>query len=520
MAVTYTVAINFNDNGISNVGDFTDSGENITADVLALHWRLGMSAPHDSVAAPIFAAITVRNVSRDYSPEYTADPLLRGKPIIIQSFDGTTTRTHFTGYITTIEPQTGDQGERIAVIHAGSIEHDLSYGLVRLPLQIDTRADSVITAILNAVPLRLPVLARLFMVGVAGHAELNTNAYLPGPYPNTLEVGVSTFAFVGDLWSDGVPADVAVRQLVDSERGRFFINRAGEAVFYNRHHLLLDVTSDATFEDEGDSLTYAYGTDVVNRIGVRLTPRSVGTPGTVLWHVDNVQTLLPGQAGFRQIIARYTDSAGRPIGALSVIVPVRGLDFIANSEPDGSGSDVTNEVEVLLFAVGASAATLELRNQSGRAAYLQPGMQLRGTPLVQNDAVIVQQDDGPSITFYGLKSHVYDLPTLTSIEEADQLARYEVKRRSAPRGGVTELRLSSQQPAHVAHILARSLFERITVRDTQTDHAADYFIVAEEHRVDAGGARHRVVWTLESAASSAFWVVGTSQLNQTTLLAY
>jgi hypothetical protein len=239
-----------------------------------------------------------------------------------------------------------------------------------------------------------------------------------------------------------------------------------------------------------------------------------------LWHVDNVQTLLPGQTGFRQIIARYTDTIGRPIGALSVSVPVRGLDFIANSAEDGSGSDVTNEVEVLLFNVSASAATLELRNQSGRIAYLQPGMQLRGTPLYHNDAVIVQRDDGPGITFYGLKSHVYDLPALTSIEDADQLARYELARRAMPRGEVSELRLSSQNPAHMTHILARTLFDRISVRDSQVDHDADYFIVAEEHHVDEGGLRHRVIWTLESAASSAFWVVGTSQLNQTSTLAY
>src|SRR5687768_18208103 len=110
---TYTVAIDFDDDG-----DFTDPGENITADVLRLEWRLGMTAPYDSLAAPIAARITVRNQSRVYSPEHSSNDFSPGRPLRIQSNDGTTTRTHFTGFITRVEPMSGDQGEKLAVIHA------------------------------------------------------------------------------------------------------------------------------------------------------------------------------------------------------------------------------------------------------------------------------------------------------------------------------------------------------------------------------------------------------------------
>src|SRR5215470_13833236 len=117
---TYTVAIDFDDDG-----DFTDPGDDITADVLRLDWRLGMDAPYDTLAVPIAAHITVRNPSRAYSPEYTSNDLSPGKPIRIQSNDGVTTRTHFTGFITRVEPEAGNQGERLAVIHAGGPEGQL-----------------------------------------------------------------------------------------------------------------------------------------------------------------------------------------------------------------------------------------------------------------------------------------------------------------------------------------------------------------------------------------------------------
>ena len=95
---TYMVSIDYSDNA-----SFADSGENRVGDVLQLDWRLGMAKPYDTVAAPATARITLRNSTRAYSSEYTTDDLKPGKPIRIQSNDGTTTRTHFTGFIDHIE---------------------------------------------------------------------------------------------------------------------------------------------------------------------------------------------------------------------------------------------------------------------------------------------------------------------------------------------------------------------------------------------------------------------------------
>jgi hypothetical protein len=120
------------------------------------------------------------------------------------------------------------------------------------------------------------------------------------------------------------------------------------------------------------------------------------------------------------------------------------------------------------------------------------------------------------VAFHGLSALSLELPTLDSVEAADQLARFEVVRRKDARGIIRSIQVS----APLIQVLARTLFDRITVQETQTDHDADYFIIAEEHEVDLGGARHRVTWLLESASASAFWVVGTSHLDQTTLPAY
>jgi hypothetical protein len=105
-----------------------------------------------------------------------------------------------------------------------------------------------------------------------------------------------------------------------------------------------------------------------------------------------------------------------------------------------------------------------------------------------------------------------------SVDEADQIARYELRLRSQPRGVITALETSTR--AHPQHVLARSLFDRIAIHETQTGHDAEYLIVGETHEVTLGGTRHHVRWTLEHADPTLFWQIESSHLDQTTTVAY
>jgi hypothetical protein len=509
---TYTVAIDFDDDG-----DFTDPGENITADVVYMDWRLGMNAPYEAIAAPIAARITVRSPTRAYSPEESLNDFSPGKPIRIQSDDGTP-RTHFTGFITRVEPIAGDQGERLAIIHAGGPENELAQNRVRLPPQVNQRADHILEAILRKIPLRQTHLKGYWLIGLTSHAELDTNTRLAENYPLGIQEGRSTFAYAADTWLSGIPALDAVREIVESERGRFLVNRDGWLIFYNRHHTLINITPSAVFDDDMDGLEYTYGSDVVNHIGVTVLPRSIGIHASTLWTLEAPQKIDPGDTGVRQIIIRYQDADGRPLGALETLPFIPNFDYHANTQPDGIGSDRTAQIGLFMTEFSASAALLTIRNYGTDSAYLLPGMRLRGTPILQGDPITLEQTDWTSVSLHGLNEQLFNLPALGSVEEADHLARFELTRRKDPRGIVRRIQVSGTN--HLTQVLSRTLFDRITIAETQTGHNADYFIVAEEHTVDLGSSRHQVSWLLESAAASNFWIVSTSRLDHDTLLAY
>ena len=267
-----------------------------------------------------------------------------------------------------------------------------------------------------------------------------------------------------------------------------------------------------------NAVVYRYGDEVFSKASVRLIPRSVGDPSTTLWELDEAQRLPDSPADIQQFLVRFHDENERPTGALTVISPRPTLDYQANTEADGSGVDVTSRVNIVLRRVDFSAALLEVRNLSRRPAFILAGMQLRGTPLHTGDPMIVEHISYASRVFYSPRTLSFDLPLLDSIEQADSLARFEMSRRKSPRGDIHQITLTNQ--SHASQILTHSLFDLITVRETQTAHDADYFIIAEAHEVDQGGHRHRVTWTLESAAANAFWVLDRDRLNQSTTLAY
>jgi hypothetical protein len=212
----------------------------------------------------------------------------------------------------------------------------------------------------------------------------------------------------------------------------------------------------------------------------------------------------------REIVAVFRDGGGRRIGALSVIPPAAYTDFTANTQSDGSGYDQTMWVSMTILETSAGAVKLRLLNQSVVNVVLQAGAKVRGKPIYPGDSALVEAKDAAAQLQYGIQTLNLTLPALDDIDEAAQLADYELARRVTPRGLVQTLTLDERNRFDYA--LRLTLFDRIRIIETQTDHSGDYVIIGEEHQVYDGGLRHCVTWTLESVPSAGYWV-----LNQTAL---
>lgn len=483
-----------------NAGD--DRDDFITGDVLALRWRLGLARPYDSTAAPVSGQMVLYSPDRRASPtspageassagEADALPLLPGRRVRILAERGGSVYPLFHGMIAHVEVEGGSLGGRTAVVHLAGLDQALLTGRVVLPVQVSTRTDQAVALIIE---------------------RARTT-----PIPYVLDAGDYVLGYVADTWLEGVVAIDPVRQVTDVERGRFFVDRRGRLVMYRGGRLKGQLTPAARFDERADALAYAFGADLVNQVRVPVRPRSVGAAGSDLWRLAQSQLIKPGAANSRTVLARLRSASGTPLGALTVIPPAAVTDYAANTAADGTGQNVTAFVSVTLAGdVSGSSIRLNVTSTYGANVYLLAGARLRGTPVLMGDPLVVERTDSASAGTYGLRRLDVDIPLLTSVEEADALARDLLRRRKNPFGAVRWLSLSAAHDAE--QVLARTLFDRITVRDAHLRHEADYFIVAEEHQVEQGGARHTVTWLLEPANPGDAWQLGRAVLGQTTRL--
>ncbi|MEO8391773.1 MAG: hypothetical protein ABI700_02165 [Chloroflexota bacterium] len=494
MTTTWTIAVDWNKNG-----SYTDTNDDVTSRVISANWFLGMREAYQDVADNSVLSLMLKNDDRLYSPEYSSSPLtgllVPFRPVRIQSNDGTTTRTHWTGWIESIQPTVNQYGQRTVQIVATGAMQLYKAAETKIPLQVNKRTDEVIATLL---------------------------AEVPGMPTSVLDQGKQTLSVAGDNWvrqggytdaeEDTFDVYHAISDTVAVERGHFFFDRQGQPTFWNRHHLLVEQTVAATFNDSMIDLDYTFAgiDECKNEIAIVCQPRSIGVSSSdILWQLTDAVILV--QAGqTRKIYVKYQDDSANRIGGQNVT-----LTDVAFSQGTATSSITAN----------ANGAELAFTNNGGIDAIVTSAI-VRGQKITTFDRIEATSKDQTSIDNYGRRTMRLNLPAETSFSDAQDIADFERIRRSQPRGTVSALKLVSHgtlgggnQPQQ----LALTVGQRIAVSETQTAHNSNYYIIGETHQLTMGAMLYETVWYLEPTPSVYPWQLNNatySILDSTTKLAY
>ncbi len=506
-----------------NTGDSSDLYENVTDRTIKADWFLGMKRPYQDIADNSTLWLTLDNSDKYYSPEYGSSPL-DGKvapfrPIVIRSNDGTTERNHWAGWIESIRPDVNQHCTRTIEIKAAGPGKFFQNVETAIELQENKRTDEILAALLPEVVIP-PPLTRTMLLSVAGYGEVGETAYLADTViENDLDTGKTTLAYAADNWvrrggSTDDEADTfnvyrAVRDTVAAERGRFLFDREGQAIFWNRHNLLLKQTVQATFDDTMTGLKYEYAglDEFKNEVAVTCHPRTISdSDDELLWSLDEPVTIYPEKT--RKIGAGYRDESDNRIGGKDVEL----------SNVDYSEGEAT-----IIFEARANRATLEVTNHSQTDNAVLESAEVRGKKITDFGRMEAEARDGESIAFYGQRSLGLNLPSIDNLDFAQTIADFELVRRKQPGGKVKSLTLLShgaEGGGQHAQQLARTLGDLIRVKESQTAHDNTYFIIGEVHKLSNGGTRYETTWYLESATDGNWFIVGTSKPDGMAALAY
>ncbi len=491
-------------------GDFSDAGEDITAYVLDAEWELGIKEPYGLLAHEQRAQLTLNNLDKRFSPEYSGGPyygsLVPQRNMLIRSVSGGTT-THWRGWVDEIQPAPGVSGALTTTLTGVGAKQFFEQTVVHLPLQTDVTADEVLAQVMGKVQYP-PALDKAWLAGIEGKSEAGVTTWASeASSAYTFETGKTTFAWV-DL--DNVSAWQVVSDLVEAERGHFFFDREGKAVFWNRHHLLLINSVGGTISSGVLGMDYRYGAAMRNRIVAVCKPRSASAGTATLWQLDAAQLVRDGEEfTFRP---QFSDEArGGEVTAQNVIQPNTG---------DGSLA-YTGDLTVGDWEANARSATLTVTG--GAAGANVTAVTVKGQALTTYNEQELVSSDALSITTYGLREMRIEPNILDNADFARSIADYELSRRKTPRGEIAALSVAARDSTRQGQMVAWTMGQRIRVVDTQLAADREYFILGEAHSLKQGLKVHETTWTLEPAEANKFWragVAGYSEAGQTTVAGY
>jgi hypothetical protein len=521
MPTTWIIAVDWDRNG-----DYSGTYDDVTNRVISAKWFLGMRKLYEEIADETSLDLVLDNVDRRYSPDYSSSPLfgkvVPQRPVRIQSNDGTTTRTHWIGWINTIEPAVNKNGKRTIQLTAIGAMQFLKAAESNLELQENKRTDQIIAELIKEVVIP-PALNRAWVLGRVGNSELGLTTYLADTSAySVLDTGALTLGMAGDNWvvqggasdqeKDSFDVYRAIKDISAAEHGKFQFDREGKALLWNRHHLLQGATSQATFDDTMTDMAYTYAEldECKNEIIVVCHPRKMGTTANdILWELeDAIIRVEPGKT--REVYIKYEDEGKNRIGGRDVTV-----------------TDVEFESGTATVIVDAKAngAELKLVNNGTVAAIVKKCI-IRGRKITDSGEMEAKAIDQSSIIDYGRRTLRLNLPSIDSLEHAQYIADFERDRRGQPRGTVAAVTVASHGKkggGQHAHQFARTLGDLITIQETQTGHDKNYYVIGEAHELTNSATLWKTTWYLEPAPTSYPWklgVEGRSELGDATVLTY
>lgn len=297
--------------------------------------------------------------------------------------------------------------------------------------------------------------------------------------PRDLDPGATVVPY---WWEEGTDAFDAVAKLVRSEGPPSIAYAApdGTFVFRDRHHRLLREQSTdvqavfgagmvgcaspvVTGFDYTKPFVYSNGwRDIINVASFDVAERSPDAFISDVWTSDTTLALSIGQSTVLDI------SASDPFR--DAVVPVAGTDYTIT----GGGTALITlsrtqgqSVKITILAIGGSIVLSDLK--------------LRARSIPVRRTVKVSQRDAASISSHGERAYPQDAPWANA-QDAYAIANMVLLHYSVRRPTV-QMRVVSENPAHLAQILQRALSDRIHIRNDELGLDADFFVEKITHTV-------------------------------------
>jgi hypothetical protein len=520
--------------GSSEVGETTKVGGTLTdisADTrgfnnLEISYGIQGTGPLDRIAQTGTCTFALNNMVNNshsqqgaYSPGHTnaVAGWDIGVEILVTVTYDSVTYYKFSGKLVDVQPDAGKRRQGVVCTAVDWFDEAARAKVKNVTIQTNKRADELITTLVE-------------------------DAVKNQPNATSFATGQSTFVKAFDNLADAQTSVLsALNDCVVSELGYLYIKgdttQGGTLTFEDRHARPKKGAASATFDNTMGRLNVMRGREnIINRVYVVVHPRTTDASESVLYELTTTgeQPAIPA-GNTITINCPYKESSisAYRVAAESLVTPVSGTDWIANTVADGSGSNITSSVVITVSNQAANSAELTVvNNHASSTAYLTT-LQIRGIAVRDvSETVLSAVDVNSAFSFGEIDSRVDMKYESNAGEFGNEIAKWILNVYKDPRYVVSEFSLISNKSAYLMlHSLAREPGDKITFSEDLTGIEATgasgaeigYFINGIRLSIDVPSSMINTSWTLAPATSSATWIlnqIGASEIGITTNLGF
>lgn len=303
-----------------------------------------------------------------------------------------------------------------------------------------------------------------------------------------------------------VTARSVIADLVRLEMGGVFYwdARQGKYRFLNRDYQL-DAYNGTTYTFLKTAIWDArmtYGRDTVNRVYAQYEPRVVGPARDLLFLNTSSYPIPYGRGHEIRVSWQDTSLAGnaKRVLATDVIDPVLGVDVLANTESDGSGDDVSADLELSFdYGYEGTGVTITVDNVTDDRTVYITTLRIYGRSLKTYSRERVIGENETSISNYGEFSVPIDISGIGTTWQAQAYADHIVLHGNTPETNWEHVTLfANRTTGSMTHAMNRTVGQSVRItEDAHSQHDNYYTIVGEQHRIDARIDLHFVTYTLK-----------------------
>lgn len=365
--------------------------EDETDRVMSLGYERSLREPVGGVSKAL-ADVELDNTSGRYLPEYMggdsaiSTAILPRRPIIINTgfhFDGVDQSIpQFVGVLNKA-PRIDIRGRKVELSAVDFMDYLANKRVSETAMFTNTRSD---------------VLMEQFLTDLG----FGTSQY-------ELDQGRQTIAFLL-LEKDEVYLDV-MNKLTEAELGYFWQNEEGKLIFANSVHWdnaphnepVTTIFTPEVIEAQAPNEDH-----IINVAEVKANPRAK-QPNQLVFKLGSSIEIGPGLS--HELFVDFDDPM------LSIDVPA----YIANTESDGSGSDVTSSVALVTNGEFARAAKYTFTNNTAADAFITD-MTIYGRPAKITEEIYERQNIDSSVTAFEERRYLIENDLIQSQSQATTLA--------------------------------------------------------------------------------------------------